>query len=103
MNGVLAYGGTRGVGAAVAARAARQGRPVAVTYHADSGVADATVISLRALGVTDRAQVDRAAAAAREAIGPIDGLVLGANGIADHTPGRGTPSECRHHRRRPPH
>ena len=47
---VLITGGSRGIGAATALLAARQGYAVAVNYAAQAGAADAVVQSLRAAG-----------------------------------------------------
>jgi NAD(P)-dependent dehydrogenase (short-subunit alcohol dehydrogenase family) len=41
MSGVVITGGTRGIGPAVAVRLAKGGRPVAVTFAANSSAADA--------------------------------------------------------------
>jgi NAD(P)-dependent dehydrogenase (short-subunit alcohol dehydrogenase family) len=47
---VLITGGSRGIGAATALLAARQGYAVAVNYAAQAGAADAVVQSIRAAG-----------------------------------------------------
>ena len=49
---VLVTGGSRGIGAATALRAARAGYAVAVNYHANSLAADAVVAAIRADGGT---------------------------------------------------
>ena len=88
---LLVTGGSRGIGAACALLAARQGWDVAVNYTSDSVAAEAVVAQVRAFGrraITLRADVaDEAAVLAmfhavdRE-LGPLQGLVNNA-GVVD--------------------
>ncbi|MFI8927020.1 3-oxoacyl-ACP reductase family protein [Streptomyces sp. NPDC053474] len=48
----LVTGGSRGIGAAIARRLAREGAAVALTYHASPGSADGVVADIRAEGGT---------------------------------------------------
>ena len=90
---LLVTGGGRGIGAATALLAARQGWAVAVNYAHDSLAADAVVRAIRADGgvamsvradVSDEAQVLRMFAAVDAKIGHISGLVNNA-GVVDVT------------------
>jgi NAD(P)-dependent dehydrogenase (short-subunit alcohol dehydrogenase family) len=88
---LLVTGGGRGIGAATALLAARQGWAVAVNYTHDSLAADAVVRTIRAVGgvamsvradVSDDGQVLRLFAAVDAKIGHIGGLVNNA-GVVD--------------------
>ena len=96
MSGVVITGGTRGIGAAVAVRLAKAGRPVAATFVANSSAADALAEQIRPTGTpfialrgdaTDADAMRAVAAAAHETLGSIDGLVLCASGLTSHHPG----------------
>ncbi|MGI5479914.1 SDR family oxidoreductase [Streptomyces lavendofoliae] len=81
MNGrtALVTGGSRGIGAAIAARLAQQGADVAITYERDRGAADEVVRRIEAAGrrgVALRADAGDAAEAAdavRRAAGTLGG------------------------------
>ena len=90
---VLVTGGSRGIGAATARLAARQGWDVAVNYHGNSLAADEVVRSIRAAGgtaiavqadVADEAQVLRMFEKIDAKLGPLNGLVNNA-GVVDVT------------------
>lgn len=87
---IAIVGGSRGIGAATALRAAEQGASVAITYRSDSGAAARVVDAIIQSGgaasahqadATDEADVRHAFAE----IGPIDGLVVSA-GIFEGQP-----------------
>lgn len=92
MNRVLLVtGGSRGIGAACAVLAARQGWDVAVNYTRDAAAADAVAAQVRQAGrraltvqadVSDEAQVLAMFAAVDAAFGPLGGLVNNA-GVVD--------------------
>ncbi|WP_436492852.1 SDR family oxidoreductase [Actinokineospora sp. HUAS TT18] len=95
MSVLVVTGGSRGIGAAICRRAARDGFDVVVNYTADESAAASVVEEVRALGrqalavqadVADETQVkalfDRAAD-----LGPLTALVANA-GITGNTPGR---------------
>lgn len=86
----LVTGASHGIGAATARLLAGHGAAVAVNYHHDADAAAKVVHDIHAAGgqavaiqadVTDPAAVDRLAAAAAAALGPIDVLILNAIGI----------------------
>jgi NAD(P)-dependent dehydrogenase (short-subunit alcohol dehydrogenase family) len=88
---MLITGGSRGIGAATALRAARQGYNVAITYRDNTTAANNVVALLRATGrtalavqadVAVEADVLRAFTAVDEQLGPISCLVNNA-GIVD--------------------
>jgi NAD(P)-dependent dehydrogenase (short-subunit alcohol dehydrogenase family) len=87
---VLVTGGSRGIGAAVAQRAAAAGWAVCLTYRADVSAAAAIVAAIEKDGGTAsaaRADVSRendvlAAFAAAEQLGPLTGLVASAGIVA---------------------
>jgi NAD(P)-dependent dehydrogenase (short-subunit alcohol dehydrogenase family) len=77
-------GGSRGIGAAVAERLAREGHRVAVGYVRDEEAAEAVMASVRAAGseavavrvdVSVETDVERLFDTARERLGPVTGLV----------------------------
>jgi NAD(P)-dependent dehydrogenase (short-subunit alcohol dehydrogenase family) len=77
-------GGGRGIGAAIAREAAKQGHPTAVLYQADHASAAAVCAQAAAMGprsiaiqadVADEMDILRAFDAAHAALGPIGGLV----------------------------
>ncbi len=83
---VLVTGGSRGIGAAVARRAAAAGRAVCLTYRADAAAAASVAAGIEAAGgtaaavradVADEADV-LAAFAAADRLGPLAGLVANA-------------------------
>jgi NAD(P)-dependent dehydrogenase (short-subunit alcohol dehydrogenase family) len=88
---LLVTGAGRGIGAAVARAAAREGWSVAVNYMRDAASAEATVAAIRADGGTAQAlQGDATEPAAiadlfvrADALGPLRGLVNNAGGSAD--------------------
>ena len=88
---LLITGGSRGIGAATALLAARQGYRVAVTYHSNSLAADEVVRQIRATGaqamavqadVADEAQVLAMFEKIDARLGPLQALVNNA-GIVD--------------------
>jgi 3-oxoacyl-[acyl-carrier protein] reductase len=91
---VLVTGASRGIGAAIALRAARAGADVAVAYHEHAGQADAVAEQVRALGgraetfaadLSDPAQARAMVARVQDALGPVYGLVNNA-GIMPQSP-----------------
>jgi NAD(P)-dependent dehydrogenase (short-subunit alcohol dehydrogenase family) len=85
----LVTGASRGLGAEIARRLARDGWPVAVNYLPDRADAEAVVASIAAAGgvahafradVTDEAAVSGLVAAAEERFGPVGVLVPNATG-----------------------
>ena len=88
---LLITGGSRGIGAACALLAARQGWDVAVNYTRDQAAAEAVATQVRALGrraltlhadVADEAEVLAMYAAVDREFGPLHGLVNNA-GVVD--------------------
>jgi 3-oxoacyl-[acyl-carrier protein] reductase len=91
---VLVTGASRGIGAAIALRAARAGADVAVAYHEHTAQAEAVAEQVRALGgrcetlgadLSDPAQARAMVARVQDALGPIHGLVNNA-GIMPQSP-----------------
>jgi NAD(P)-dependent dehydrogenase (short-subunit alcohol dehydrogenase family) len=86
MGVLLVTGGSRGIGAAVAARAAAAGWSVCLTYRGEVAAAEQVVARARAAGVEARAvradvavEADvEAAFAAADAMGPLTGVVVNA-------------------------
>ena len=83
----LVTGSTRGLGHEIAMELGRRGARVAMNYANDRGVADAAFVELSAVAakahlvqadVTDASDVERATREVREALGPIDIVVLNA-------------------------
>lgn len=72
---VLVTGGSKGIGAGIAARLARSGHRVAATYR--SGAVPEGVLGVRC-DVTDREQVDAAFTEVESALGPVEVLVANA-------------------------
>ena len=77
-------GGSRGIGAAICLRLAREGHRIAVGYRADVSAAEAVAASVREAGgrcvavrvdTTDEAAVDHLFDAASAELGPVTGLV----------------------------
>jgi NAD(P)-dependent dehydrogenase (short-subunit alcohol dehydrogenase family) len=92
---MLVTGASRGIGAAIARRAAARGYAVAINYHRSADAAEALVHDIRAHGgraVAVRADVARSAEAARlfeetdAALGPPDVLVNNVGVIGTPTP-----------------
>ena len=90
MNTVLITGASRGIGAAVARRFAREGWRVGVNYRTSRGRAEALAAEIAAAGgqtallpgdVSDPAQAAALVRAAEEQLGPLDALVCNA-GVA---------------------
>jgi NAD(P)-dependent dehydrogenase (short-subunit alcohol dehydrogenase family) len=95
MDVVVVTGGSRGIGAAVARRVARDGYGVVIGYASDHEAARGVVADVEAAGgravavagdVADEADVRRLFDAAAE-LGPLGGVVCNA-GITGNTPGR---------------
>jgi 3-oxoacyl-[acyl-carrier protein] reductase len=91
---VLVTGASRGIGAAIARRAARAGADVAVAYHEQHDEAEQVAGEVRALGrraltfgadLSDTAQARAMVAAVEHELGPIHGLVNNA-GIMPESP-----------------
>jgi 3-oxoacyl-[acyl-carrier protein] reductase len=91
---VLVTGASRGIGAAIALRAARAGADVAVAFHEHADEAGAVAEQVRALGrragtfaadVSDSAQARAMIARVQDDLGPIHGLVNNA-GIMPQSP-----------------
>jgi 3-oxoacyl-[acyl-carrier protein] reductase len=91
---VLVTGASRGIGAAIALRAARAGADVAVAFHEQADEAGAVAEQIRALGrragtfaadISDSDQARAMVARVQDDMGPIDGLVNNA-GIMPQTP-----------------
>jgi 3-oxoacyl-[acyl-carrier protein] reductase len=89
---VLITGGGRGIGRAVALRAAHEGAGVLFTYNTTAAGAGSLLAELEALGVearamqvdvTDRGQVEKLADAARDFAGGVDCLVNNAGVCRD--------------------
>ena len=87
---VLITGASRGIGAAVARRFAREGWRVGVNYRTSRGRAEALAAEIAAAGgqtallpgdVSDPAQAAALVRAAEEQLGPLDALVCNA-GVA---------------------
>jgi 3-oxoacyl-[acyl-carrier protein] reductase len=85
----LVTGASRGLGAAIVARLAADGRPVAVGYHRGAEQAEHVVEQIRADGgtaaafgadVTDEAAVADLVARVREQLGPVEVVVANATG-----------------------
>lgn len=88
---LLITGGSRGIGAATARRAAADGWDVAINYTRDEAAAEAVAAQVRALGrravtlrgdVADEADVCRLFAETEQALGPLQGLVANAGIVA---------------------
>jgi 3-oxoacyl-[acyl-carrier protein] reductase len=91
---VLVTGASRGIGEAIALRAAQAGADVAVAYHEQAAGAEAVADRIRALGrragtfaadVSDSDQARAMVARVQDELGPIHGLVNNA-GIMPQTP-----------------
>jgi 3-oxoacyl-[acyl-carrier protein] reductase len=91
---VLVTGASRGIGAAIALRAARAGADVAVAYHEHAGEAEAVADQVHRLGgraatfaadLSDAAQARAMVATVEQELGPIHGLVNNA-GIMPQSP-----------------
>jgi 3-oxoacyl-[acyl-carrier protein] reductase len=91
---VLVTGASRGIGEAIAVRAAHAGADVAVAYHEQQVEAEAVADQIRALGrrastfsadLSDAKQARAMVAAVEEELGPIHGLVNNA-GIMPQSP-----------------
>lgn len=98
---LLVTGGGRGIGAAVAKAAARDGWTVAVNYRSDDASAEAVVAAIRAAGgraeairgdASDPGAVDAIFQAA-DRLGPLKGLVNNAGGSADFRIADATPAD----------
>jgi NAD(P)-dependent dehydrogenase (short-subunit alcohol dehydrogenase family) len=88
---LIVTGGSRGIGAATAELAARQGWDVCLSYRADAGAADQVVARCRAAGVgavavrgdvADETDVLRLLDTAQDRLGPLGGLVNNAGIVA---------------------
>ena len=84
---ILIVGGSRGIGAAAAERAAQAGARVTVTYVRGKAAADDVVKKITTAGgkaqaivadLTDATSIDQATAAAVATFGPLHGLVVSA-------------------------
>jgi 3-oxoacyl-[acyl-carrier protein] reductase len=91
---VIVTGASRGIGAAIALRAARAGADVAVAYHRLADEAEAVADEIRGFGVrtgifpadvSDPAQARAMVAAVERELGPVHGLVNNA-GIMPQSP-----------------
>src|SRR3954454_7715899 len=91
---VLVTGASRGIGAAIALRAAREGADVAVAYHLLADEAQAVAEQIRGLGVragifpadvSDPAEARAMVAAVERELGPVSGLVNNA-GVMPQSP-----------------
>jgi 3-oxoacyl-[acyl-carrier protein] reductase len=91
---VLVTGASRGIGAAIAVRAAHAGADVAVAFHEEADRAEGVAEQVRALGgrsqtfaadLSDPAQARALVAEVEERLGPIHGLVNNA-GVMPQTP-----------------
>jgi 3-oxoacyl-[acyl-carrier protein] reductase len=91
---VLVTGASRGIGRAIALRAARAGADVAVAYHEHAAEAQAVADEIRNLGgrsatfaadLSDAAQAREMVATVERELGPIEGLVNNA-GIMPESP-----------------
>jgi NAD(P)-dependent dehydrogenase (short-subunit alcohol dehydrogenase family) len=88
---LLVTGGSRGIGAATAVRAARAGWAVCLTYRGDAGAAQDVVTAIRAAGGTaeavcaDVAVEDDVVAAftAADAMGPLSGVLANAGVVGE--------------------
>lgn len=92
---VIITGASRGIGAAIALALAQAGRPVVVNYRADEAGAEAVVERITAEGgralavradLADDDAVAQLAEAARQAFGPLAGVVNNASPPADSVP-----------------
>jgi 3-oxoacyl-[acyl-carrier protein] reductase len=90
---ILVTGASRGIGRAIALRAAREGAMVAVNYRAQADAAEALVAEIRAAGgeavalrgdVADPEAAQALVAAAHHAFGRLDGLVNNAGIVRDN-------------------
>lgn len=84
---ILIVGGSRGIGAAAAERAAQAGARITVTYVRGKAAADEVVKKITTAGgkaqaiaadLTDTTSIDQATAAAVATFGPLNGLVVSA-------------------------
>jgi 3-oxoacyl-[acyl-carrier protein] reductase len=91
----LVTGASRGLGAAIAARLADAGHPVAVNYAASGAAAKAVVEDIRGAGgvarayradVTDEREAARLVENVRSDLGPVGALVLNATGPQPEIP-----------------
>jgi 3-oxoacyl-[acyl-carrier protein] reductase len=91
----LVTGGSRGLGAVIAERLARDGYRLAVNYAHEAFPAEKVVARIREAGntaeafradVTDEAAVSALVSQVREVLGPIETLVLNATGPQPETP-----------------
>ena len=95
MKTILITGGGRGIGRAVALAAAARGWAVAFSYLGDADSARDPMAAIEALGArafamradaASEADVIALFAAARERLGPLDGVVVNAGMVADASP-----------------